>query len=116
MTRKRSDKAAEPRVIGAVLLGVTKKVAAEIVQDLRNQLSRDGRSVNMKAIRFIPSSRTTTESGAFQVVANAFYEVTTDRESPARPEALDSVVTVGRTEGVQRPEGVSILALQRTMS
>jgi hypothetical protein len=116
MTRKRSDNSAAPRVIGAVPLGVTKKVAAEIVRDLRNQLSRDGRSVNVKAIRFIPSTRTMTESGAFQVVANAFFEVAPDRDSPPRPEALDSVVTVGRTGGVQRLEGVSIPALQRAIA
>jgi hypothetical protein len=103
-------------VIGAVTVGVTKKVAAEIVRDLRNQLSRDGRSVNVKAVRFTPPTRATTASGAFQVVANAFFEVAPDRDSPPRPDALDSVVTVGRTGGVQRLEVVSIPALQRAVS
>jgi hypothetical protein len=116
MTGKQSDTPAAPRVIGAVPLGVTETVATEIVRDLRNQLSRDGRSVNMKAIRFIPSTRTATESGAFQVVANAFFEMAPDRDSPPRREALDSVVTIGWTGDVQRLEGVSIPALRRAMS
>ena len=97
-------------------VGVTKKVAAEIVRDLRNQLSRDGRSVNVKAVRLIAATRTTTESGAFQVVAKAFFEAAADRDSPPRPEALNSVVTAGRTGGVQRLEGVSVPALSRAIA
>nr|WP_294547809.1 hypothetical protein [uncultured Rhodopila sp.] len=116
MTGKQSDTPAAPLIIGAVPLGVTETVATEIMQDLRNQLSRDGRAVNMKAIRFIPSTRTTTESGAFQVVANAFFEMVPDGDTPPRPEALDSVVTIGWTGDVQRLEGVSIPALRRAMS
>lgn len=112
MRRPRSPAVAGPRVIGAVPLGVTKKVANEIVRGLNHQLSQDGRSVTVKAVRFIPSSRTTTETGSFQVVANAFFEVNRGKDIPPRSEALDSVVTVGRVGRAQKLESLSIPALR----
>jgi hypothetical protein len=116
MRRSRSPNPAAPRVVGAGPLGVTKKVTAEILRDLRNQLSQNGRSVTVKWMRFIPSSRTTTENGSFQVIANNFIEVIPGKDSSPRYEALDSVVTVGRTDGVQKLEGLTIPALQRATS
>jgi hypothetical protein len=101
-----------PRVLGATPAGVTKRVTAEIVRDLRNQLSGNGRSVTVKAMRFIPSSRTSMENGSFQVVANNVIEVASDKGSAPRPEVLDSVITVGRTGGVQKLQDLSIPALQ----
>lgn len=116
MRRKQLANLAAPRILGAAPLGVTKKVTAEIVRDLRNQLSQDGRSVTVKAMRFIPSSRTAMENGSFQVVANTLIEVTPGNHSAPRPETLDSVVTVGRTDGIQKLEGLTIPALQRMTS
>jgi hypothetical protein len=110
------SKTPEPRVVGAGSLGVTKKVTAEIVRDLRNQLGQDGRSVTVKTLRFIPSSRTTTETGAFQVLANTFFEILSDKDTVPRSEALDSVVTVGRSGGVQKLESLTIPALHRAAS
>ncbi len=116
MRHKRSRGPAAPRVLGAVPLGVTKKVTAEIVRDLYNQLNQDGRSVTVKAMRFLPSSRTATENGSFQVIANTVFEVMRGKDSTPHAETLDSVVTVGRTGGVQKLEGVTIPALQRATS
>jgi len=114
MPRKRSPGLAVPRVLGAAPLGVTKKVAAEIVRDLRKQLSQDGRAVTVRTMRFIPSTRATTESGSFQVIANTVFDVMPGKDATPRLEALDSVVTIGRKDGVQMLEGLSIPALQRT--
>ncbi len=112
MRRRRLPGSISPRILGDVPLGVTKKVTAAIVRDLRHQLSQNGRSVNVKAIRFIPSTRTLTETNAFQVVANTVLEVTAGKDASPRLESLDSVVTVGRTGGVQTLEGLTIPALQ----
>ena len=116
MPRTRLLEPAAPRVLGAAPLRMTKKVTDEILRALRDKLSQNGGSVTVKSIRFIPSSRTTTESGSFQVVANTVIEVLPGNDSPPRPEALDSVVTVGRRGRVQRLEALSIPALQRATS
>jgi hypothetical protein len=112
MAKKRSNDT-PPRVVGAAPLGVTRKVTDQMVRDFSKQLSQGGRTVTVKAIRFIPSSRTMTDTGSFQVVANNFVEITPSIASSPRLETMDSVVTVGRTGGVQKLEGLSIPALER---
>jgi len=116
MPRKPISDRTAPRILGAAPLGVTKKLAAQIVRGLRDQLSREGRAVTVKAVRFIPSSRTATGSGSFQVVANTVVEVTPDAGAATRVEALDSVVTVGRTGRARKLESLTIPALQRSAS
>lgn len=116
MRRRRLANPVVPRILGATPLGVTKKVTDEIVRGLRNQLSRDGRSVTVKAMRFIPSSRIATEGGSFQVVANAVVEVKPGKDHSPHSEALDSVVTIGRAGGTQKLEGLTIPSLQRATS
>jgi hypothetical protein len=116
MAARQSNISTGFRVVGAAPLGVTKKVAADIVRAFREQLSQTGREVNVKAMRFIPSSRATTERGSFQVVANNFIEIVPGNNASPRYETLDSVVTVGRQGGVQKLEGLTIPALQRAVS
>jgi hypothetical protein len=112
MTAEPLTEPAEPRVIGAVPAGVTVAVAAAIVQGLHDQLSRDGRSVTVKAVRFIPSSRTEMKNGSLQMVANTVFEVTPDAGAKTRVEAFESVVTVGGAGPTQRLESLSIPALR----
>ena len=111
MPRKQSTDDVAPRVLGAVPLGVTKKVTDAIIREVREQFQRDGRSVTVKAVSFIPSSRTETERGSFQVVANTVIEVIPQVGAAARAEALDSVVTVGRNGRTQTLESLSIPTL-----
>jgi hypothetical protein len=116
MRSKRFVSPAFPRVLGAESLGVTKKVTAEIVKDVRKKLNQSGRTVTVKAMRFIPSSRTITANGSFQVVANTVIEEKPSRSSMPRSETLDSVVTVGRKGRVQKLEDLTIPELQRAAS
>jgi len=116
MAEKQSPAQTGPRVIGAVPLGVTKKVTADIVRAFRKQLSETGRDVNVKALRFIPSSRTATESDSFQVIASNFIEIIPGKNASPRYETVESVVTVGRQGGVQKLEGLMIPALRRVAS
>jgi hypothetical protein len=92
---------------------VSDAVASAIIKSVRDQFSGAGRSVTVKAVRFIPSSRTETENGSFQMVANTVVELTPESGAPTRVEALDSVVTVGGTGPTQKLESLSIPALQR---
>jgi hypothetical protein len=64
-----------PLILGAKPLCITKKVTAQIVRSLRDQLGQAGRSGTVRYIRFIPSSRSVTASGAFQVVAHTAIDV-----------------------------------------
>jgi hypothetical protein len=103
-----------PRVVGAEPLKVKKPLTDAVVRKLREQLGQSGRCVAVKAIRFIPSSRTDTGTGSFQVVANAVVEVTAGSNSPPRAEAFDFVVTVGKSPGgIQRLDHLAIPTLQR---
>jgi hypothetical protein len=104
---------APTRIDGAVPLGLTKKVTDQIVKGIRRQFNEAGRSVAVKALQFSPSTRTTTETGSFQVLANTIVEVLNATGSQPRIEAMDSVVTVGRGAGGQKLEALAIPRLQR---
>ncbi len=104
---------AMPHIQGAVPLGVTRKVTRDIVREVSRQLRQSGRFVTVKAMHCLPSSRTAVEDGSFQFVANTFIEVPHGDNAPPRPDALDSVVTVGHAGGAQKLESVTIPALRR---
>jgi hypothetical protein len=111
-----SKNSSETLVLGAKPLGITKKVTTEIIRSLRDQLERNDRSVTVKSIRFIPSSRSVTESGAFQVIAHTVFDAMYGTETKPHVEALESVVTVGRMGGSQMLEELSIPALRHRTS
>lgn len=99
-------------VVGAEPLGVTEGVAVEIGREVQSLFEKKGREARVKAVRFIPSTLTVLDDGAFQVIANTTVEIARTGAAP-RSETVDSVVTFGRTKGEEKLQGLSIPALER---
>jgi hypothetical protein len=99
-------------IFGAKPTGVTKKVAVEFGREITEAYRDKGRTVRLKGMRFIPSSRTDFGGGAFEVLANTVIEVEGQEGRPARSEAVDAVLTIGKGKG-QVLRTVKIPALGR---
>lgn len=106
---------AEMHVTGAVPSGLTKKVVSSLGKQVKDVFQRHGTDVSVKGMRFIPSTKVDLGEGAFEVLASTVVEVAGNGKAPARPEAFDSVITVGRLEHTgQVLKGVKIPALERS--
>lgn len=98
-------------IVGAKPTGVTKKVAAALGQEIKKAYKGKGRTVRLKGMRFIPSSRMDFGEGKFEVLANTVVEVQGQAGRPSRSEAVDAVLTIGSDKG-QFLSAVKIPALR----
>lgn len=89
----------EVHIVGAEPTGVTKKVAVALAREVREAYKGKGRKVRLKGMRFIPSSRMDFGEGKFEILANTVVEVEGQGGRPARSEAVDAVLTIGRDKG-----------------
>ena len=97
MIKKSSTERSRTRtqVVGAVPSGVTKKVASSLGDQIKTAFVRNGKTVEVKGMRFIPSTKVDLGQGAFQVMANTVVEVAASEHAPKRSQSIDSVVTIG---------------------
>lgn len=86
-------------IVGAKPVGVTKKVAEELGREIAEAYRGKGRTVRLKGVRFNPSSKMNLGDGQFEVLANTVVEVEGQEGRPARSEAVEAVVTIGRDKG-----------------
>jgi hypothetical protein len=101
-------------VVGNVPAGVTKKAATGVGKSIRLAFKESGRTVRLKGMRFIPSTKVDLGKGSFEVVANTVIEVGGQNGQPARAASVDSVVTIGRDNSKsQVVMAVKIPALER---
>ena len=112
MGKSNASKSPAPRVVGAEPVGVTEQVAVEIGREVQTLFKNKGRKARLKAMRFIPSTLTALDDGAFQVIANTTVEIARAGTNP-RSETVESVVTFGRAEGAEKLQSLSIPALER---
>lgn len=102
-----------PDVVGAKLYGVTEQVAVEIGRKVQSLYKESGRVARLKTMRFIPSTWTELNDGAFQVIANTTVEIVGAGGAP-RPETVNSVVTFRKADGAEKLQSLSIPALEHT--
>lgn len=95
----KSSLPASIHIVGAEPTGVTKKVVAALGREITEAYRDKGRSVRLKGMRFIPSSRLDFGEGKFEVLANTVVEVEGQEGRPSRSEAVDAVLTIGRDKG-----------------
>lgn len=103
-------------VVGATPTGVTKKVVASLGRQIKGVFGQNGKSVVVKGMRFIPSTKVDLGGGSFQVMANTVVEVAGSGGGSTRSQSVDSVVTVERVAGGQVLKGVKIPSLERMVA
>lgn len=95
-------------VVGIKPAGVTKKVVAEIVRNVRKQMLEKGHSVVVRSLLFIPSTRTASGEDEFEILVNTLVEAKQSVPPRRRRAALETIATVAGRGRVQRLERLAI--------
>lgn len=117
MPRDRKDQNTAWHIVGAEPIGITDKVARILGAEIETAYRKiKGREVQLKGMRFSPSSRVDLGDYQFQVLANTIVEVAGVDGRPNRSEALESVVTIGGKRQNQSLKALKIPAFLRSPS